>query len=236
MHECYNNVNMVRRIKIHYLLFFFFLSTYLITASGTIQSSDGTSMFLVTQSIVENRTFAIETDRKDLVTKSEINGNYYSKYGVGQSVLAIPFYAAGKIASSSFHIPVEFLTKFMVSLYNSLVTGATCLILFIFCGKLNYKTKTAVIISFIYGFSTIAWHYSQTFMSEPTTTLFILCAVYYIFQYEKYSKKNLLLSGLFAGLAFLTRAFAIIAIPCILFLIFLTLRIKSDEQGYHNIY
>lgn len=227
---------MVHRIKIHYLLFLFFLCTYLITASGTVQSSDGTSMFLVIRGIVENKTFSIQTDRTDLAKRSKINGNYYSKYGIGQSVLVIPLFVAGKIMSPFLDVPAEFLTKSMVSLYNSLITSATCLMIYLFCRKLGYELKTTIIISFLYGFSTIAWHYSQTFMSEPTTTLFILSAVYFIFNYKMYSKRNLYISGLFIGLAILTRIASIVVIPCILFYIYCLWRHQQEKDcSYKNL-
>lgn len=220
--------------KINYSLFVFYLSAFMVTASGTIQSSDGTSMFLVTQRIIENNTIAFEEGLGGLAMKSERDGNYYSKYGLGQSVFIMPLFIIGKIISNLTHIPVEFSTKFVASFYNSFITAATCLMLFLFCVKLGYKYITSLIISAMYGFSTMAWHYSQSFMSEPTTALFILCAVYFVTK-DKTRSLNILGSGLFLSLAIFTRAVSIIIAPCILFYMLISWFSEKDKRVFQDL-
>ena len=84
--------------KIHLMLFLFFFSVYALTGQGSIQSVDGKIMFLLTQAMVENHSVSFS----ELVTLNDAPGPQYSKYGLGMSVLAIPFYLFGKLLSFLF--------------------------------------------------------------------------------------------------------------------------------------
>ena len=99
----------------------FLLLVYLLTFTGTVggKDSDGRAMYMVTESIVDRHQVAIvqnwsgETavapDWRPLplptgacATEPGVdgigetpNGPFYTKYGIGQSLLAIPLYALG---------------------------------------------------------------------------------------------------------------------------------------------
>ena len=93
--------------KIHLTLFLFFFSVYALTGQGSIQSADGKIMFLLTQAMVENHSVSFS----EMVTLNDTAGPQYSKYGLGMSILAMPFYLFGKLLSFLLGIEVSLSTQ-----------------------------------------------------------------------------------------------------------------------------
>jgi hypothetical protein len=213
------------RIKI--TVFLFFLSFYLFTAQGSIQNSDGMSMYLLTRSIAEKGKFSIESERTDILSLGE-GERYYSKYGLGQPVLAVPLYLTGMSVAKVFGIPKRFTTLFTVSLFNPIVSALVCLLLFLCALEMGFDRRVSLFLPFAYGLSTTAWHYSQDFMSEPLTTLFLLSALYFVLKVPPGSHRHYLYSGCAAGCAFLVRPASLVAIPC--YLIYIIVKERGGER------
>jgi hypothetical protein len=57
-------------------------------------------MYLLAQALVSNQSLSFS----EPVTVAETKGSQYSKYGLGMSVMVIPFYILGKILSALFGI------------------------------------------------------------------------------------------------------------------------------------
>jgi len=207
---------------------FFFLSLYLLTAQGSIQTSDGMSMYLLTQSIAGRATFSIESERTDILSLGE-GERYYSKYGLGQPVLAVPLYLTGMSVAKVFGIPKRFTTLFTVSLFNPIVSSLVCFVLFLCALEIGLTQRIALFLSCAYGISTTAWHYSQDFMSEPLTTLFLLGAFYFALKALSGSHRHYLYSGCAAGCAFLVRPASLVAIPC--YLIYIIVKKRGKESA-----
>lgn len=208
--------------KLPVYIFCFFLSLYTLTAQGSIQTSDGRIMFLLTESMVERHRLSFHenylTSSKASVTPG--SKEQYSKYGLGLSVMAIPFYIIGKTLSSLMNIDPRFTTMFCVSMVNILMTALTCVIVFRFAReRLMFSDHTAVVLSLAYGSATMAWAHSEEFMSEPATALFLLCAVYFITDTHQKSRSTIL-AGSFLGLAILVRLASVIALPA--FVVYIT--------------
>lgn len=192
-------------------LFLFFVSIYFLTGQGSIQSSDGKIMYLLTQAMVENQNLSFS----ESVTGAETQGPHYSKYGLGMSVLAIPFYVLGKILSALLGIEESMATQFTVSMINAVLTALSCVMIFRFAlDRLNFRPSTGLFLASGFGLSTIAWYYSEDFMSEPATTLFLLAAVYFATHPDR-SRKNrsLLIAGVFLALAVSCRLASLVAVP-----------------------
>lgn len=220
----------LKTAQIGMIIFVFFLSLYILTASGRVETSDGHIMLAATKSIVENRTFAIP---KDTPGVQGIDGKYYSKYGIGQSIVAIPWYIGGKFLASKV-LPAKYAgyaTMFAVSLFNAAVTALTCLLIFLFGQKLGYSTKVSIFLSLIYGLGTMAWPYAKEFFSEPLAGLFILFAVFsaYCHKIER-SNTWLFLSGLAIGMAMATRLTAVILVPILGLYILLNILKEGEKQ------
>ena len=185
-------------------------------------------MFSLTKSIVDD--FSINLC--DSVNNGMERWNIcYSKYGLGMSVLAIPFYILGENLSHIINIDMSFTTKFCVSMINSLITAMMCVMIYKFAmDRFSFSIQTSTLLSLAYGLSTIAWVYSEDFMSEPVTGLLIFCAVYHLTSPLLLTKKNAFISGLFLGMAIFCRIAAVIAVPAFLVYCFLLLR-KEPEEG-----
>jgi dolichyl-phosphate-mannose-protein mannosyltransferase len=215
--------------KRHLYLFFFFLSIYVFTGQGSIQSADGKIMYLLTQSMVENHSLSF-TER---VGEGDPEGEKYSKYGIGMSVLATPFYLAGKALSAVLPVPPSYATLFCVSMINAFISALTCLLIYRFGReRFAFSHRTSVLLAVGYGLSTIAWFYSEGFMSEPATSLFLLAAVFFVTKRDAGQKnRNLSLAGVFLGLALTCRLATLVTVPGFL----LYLMLDRDQAPYWKI-
>jgi len=216
-------------------VFLFFFSLYLLTAQGSIQTSDGMSMYLLTRSIAEEGTFSIESERIDIVSRGR-EGRYFSKYGVGQPLCAVPLYWAGMVGANRAGIPERFATLFTVSLFNSVVSSLVCVILFLCALEIGLTQRIALFLSCAYGISTTAWHYSQDFMSEPLTALLLIAAFYLVLRATSGSQKWYLFAGSAVGYALLVRPASLIVLPCFLMYIFLKERMRRGTVLKSTLY
>ena len=199
--------------KIHLTLFLFFFSVYALTGQGSIQSADGKIMFLLTQAMVENHSVSFS----EMVTLSDTAGPQYSKYGLGMSVLAIPFYLFGKLLSFLLGIEASLATQFTVSMINAMLTALSCLMVFrIATERFEFTLRIGLFLALGFGLSTIAWYYSEDFMSEPATTFFLLSAVYWVTGKDR-ATRDLLWAGTFLALAVSCRLAALVVIPGFIF-------------------
>ena len=197
--------------KIHLTLFLFFFSVYALTGQGSIQSTDGKIMFLLTQAMVENHSVSFS----EIVNLQDTPDPRYSKYGLGMSVLAIPFYLFGKLLSSLLGIEASLATQFAVSMINAMLTALSCLMVFrIATERFEFTSRTGLFLALGFGLSTIAWYYSEDFMSEPAATFFLLSAVYWVMGKDPVTRKrDLVWAGTFLALAVSCRLAVLIVIP-----------------------
>jgi hypothetical protein len=197
--------------KIHLAIFLFFFSIYALTGQGSIQSADGKIMFLLTEAMVENHSLSFS----EMVTLNDSPGPQYSKYGLGMSVLAAPFYLFGKALSVLLGIEASLATQFAVSMINAILTAFSCLMIFRFAtDRFELSSRTGLILALGFGLSTIAWYYSEDFMSEPAATLFLLSAVYWVTSKDPMTRKrDLTWAGIFLALAVFCKLVVLLAIP-----------------------
>jgi hypothetical protein len=197
------------------LLFLFFVSIYFLTGQGSIQSSDGKIMYLLTQSMVENQSLSF----LESMNVTETQGPQYSKYGLGMSVLAVPFYTLGKVLSALLGIEESMATQFTVSMINAILTAFSCVMIYRFAlDRLNFRSSTGLFLATGFGLSTIGWYYSEDFMSEPATTLFLLSAVYFATNPSKeFKNRSLFLAGVFLACTISCRLVTLLAVPGFVF-------------------
>src|SRR5260221_13979108 len=82
-------------------LFVLVAAAFSIAQEGAITDYDGRTMYEVTRSVIERRTFAVSNEFNTLPGP---DGRDYSRYGLGLSLLAaIPYLAARPIAAFSGH-------------------------------------------------------------------------------------------------------------------------------------
>ena len=139
-------------------VFALFLALYILTAGGHLYSPDEEIMFRTTEALASRATLAIEPigapDGSTFASAAGKDGREYAQYGVGNSLLAMPLFAVGKLATrfvsdeaalrmldfrtTGQAIPEAgpgrghaLLRRFAVSFQGALVGAATCALLFL---------------------------------------------------------------------------------------------------------
>jgi hypothetical protein len=200
-------------------LFILFSALYILTAPGRIDVYDAKVRYNVTHNLIETGELVTE-ESTGLPGK---DGRYYSWYGLGQSLLAIPFYILGKWMGNAVTV---------VSLINPLIGAFTCVVIFRFCTRLGYSHRASLLVTFFYGLGTFAWPYAKMNHDGPITTLFTLLAVYCVFVYHKLGLyRYLVFSSCSLGVAVLTRFTSFVMLPAIFLFIYFMNRSEGSIKG-----
>jgi len=221
-------------LRLSLLLFGLFAVLYLLTASGRIQQRDEETMYRVTRNLLETGDLAIQSEVMTLepaglpgfLPTQEItfestfaspgrDGRSYSKYGIGQSLATVPLYLLGKVLAPLLPSPTfQYGAKLLVSTFNALMTAATCALLFAWARTLGYSHRTGLLLSTVYGLTTMAWVHTKSFFAQPATSFCLLTAAYACSRFRQATGRRwLVLAGASLGGAILFRPTAAIAIP-----------------------
>jgi hypothetical protein len=190
-------------------LFVFFLSIYLLTASGLnmLMTDVGAARIEVIKSII---------DRFDLSIPSGLgilgaDGREYSLFGIGSVLAALPFFFIGKLSGAS--------PENAVSVMNQIIGAATVVLVFLFSTTLGYTRRVSLLVSIFYGLGTFAWYYAKDPGDHTLETFCVLSAVFFMYRFNKAcTKRYLFLSGISLGIALLTRPASTLIIPPLLIL------------------
>ena len=191
------------------LLFFgSILLILVLTAGGHIVQGDEETMFRVTQNLVKGKGLAV--GREEIIfpeqedpflpssderiwTTSGVPGRdslVYSKYGLGQSLAAIPLFLLGQGVETLFpelarNFPGNWITRLFVSMLNPLALAGCGWLMYRFGIALGYSPRTSRWVALAAIFSTYSWAYVKTFFSQPSVMFTLLGAVYTAFQWRK---------------------------------------------------
>ena len=219
-----------------------FSALYAATARGFFLYGDDVLMFQVTEAIVERGEVSVTSPaRKGRARDAALapsasarahhvarsirsrDGGRFAKYGIGQSLAAIPFYAASRPLFDRLELPETRdpygnlrtgAAIFGTGLANAVIGGATVAILFLLLVELGFSTFAAFVTSLALGLGTLWAHYSSTFLSEPLAGLCLVVAVFGLATYEKEARTRgdsrgrpgwLAMSGFACGLAVATK-------------------------------
>jgi hypothetical protein len=184
------------RVVVYPILFL--LSVYLLLSSLSIGSGDGETIYQVTRSFVEGRGFAIPPPAPDAVVVDGFgepispealrgggpygawgrDGQYYAQYGVGQSLLAVPFYLLGRGIYRLTGWGTEgFVTRAAVMLLNPLALSLVGGVLYCLVRRLGYRQGAAAGVALVAGLATPLLVYSKEFFSGPLVALALSTAV-----------------------------------------------------------
>ena len=173
------------------------LGLMLLTAGGHIVVGDEETMYRVTQSLAEGRSLAV--GRENLVLPAQpggvfipriamtlpttsavagVDGRLYSKYGLGQSLLALPLYQVGAGAGRLFGAVPVAAGRLAVSFLNPLALAACAWLVLRLALKLGYRRATSRWLALAFAVSSMAWPYVKTFYPQPTLMLLLLSLVY----------------------------------------------------------
>jgi len=226
-------------VKSSVRVFFLFLVIFLATMGGHLYSPDEEILFRTTQSLAEHGRFSIEP-LQGFATRKGIDGVEYAQYGIGQPILAVPFYYFGKALYKIFPFqnapfwvedttqyydiaPEPVVLRLGVSLFNQVVTALLCAVLFSFCHYLTRDLKAAWMTCLLFGVGSYAWVHSKPFFTEPLAALLSFSSFYLLYKgLEKSSLSRILLGGILYAYALLVRLDSLFLIPGYFVLIFLS--------------
>lgn len=191
-------------------LFLACLLTYMLFSFYGIRSPDSEVVFRTTASLADYRTFSVteRMDWADFGVAKGVDGKYYSVFGPGQAVAAVPLYWISKIIAKSgwYHtlpnliapnyqvnnglnrfikgedlIPIEdHALRTVTGLFNSIVSALLVLIFFLISKNLTNSESASYLSSLIFALGTLVFPYSGTFFSEPLALLFMLLSLLYL--------------------------------------------------------
>ncbi len=213
------------------LLFALLTALYALTYRGNIGVIDEAMMIGVTAAIAERGTAQINSVYSALLPwgapAADPSGPIYSKYALGQSLIALPFYAAGrlvpihttKMLNDQPFVPLA--PFFAVLMVNTLATILTAFALFRIIPLWGYSRRVGALVAVIYAVTTLAWPYAKTFYAEPTTACTLAWLVYFAIRFRC---DNRLQDGLAAGgclgVAILLRTTSVILVPLLFLYLF----------------
>ena len=182
------------------LLFFGTLAVYLVVMRARFDVYDCRAMLAVTENLVKHGTLVTTGvgfgDRFHQATP-------YSPYGIGMSLLGVPFYALSLHVGN---LPV------LVSLVNPLVTSATVVVIWRIGRALDWKAWHAATAALFYGVASMAVWYTTEGFSEPAVAFCLSLLVLGIIRWSKGSNLAPLWIGLAAGLAIQFRTDALVTV------------------------
>ncbi len=206
------NMNRVRP-GLFIALFFFFLSIYLATYSGRIESSDSLRVLDAASSFVHfgdlrrDESLWQEAPRSMPLDIAFPLGIYEPREPLVAYAAAIPYAIASLFPSIGLVHATWVLNIGTISL--------SMLLFFYLARLLKYETKTALIATILAGIGTILWAYSKTLFRDPLVMLFILLvAVLLELWRQDYRRIWWLLLAIIAGAgAYFTKNSSIVILP-----------------------
>lgn len=156
-------------------LFLGVLLVYLSTAAGHITSSDGHTMFVLTESLLERRTVAVPEGNAE----PGPDGRLYPKAGLGLALASTPFYVAGRLAAGAVEPPLRsFVVKGVTSMWPPFAGALTALLLFWIFLELGLTPRESVVLTVVGAFGTPLWVYARLFLAESALALGLTLLLY----------------------------------------------------------
>lgn len=147
------------------------LAVYLFLGGGHIASSDGNTMFALSESLLAGR-LAIPAGNGKLGR----DGQLYAKADPGQAVVALPLVVLGKASAQL--LPDgpyrRYWPKAVASTLNALIGAAALVLCFRVVKSLGYAPRTALLLTLGFGFTTSFLPYTKSYLREPLLALCLL--------------------------------------------------------------
>lgn len=193
-----------------------FFALYALTSAGALVSYDGGVMYDTATRIVDAHTLALPPHHHGM---PGVNGGFYSKYGIAQSLAEIPFYALGQALAPHITAPLGHkITIALTLLTNPLITALAVLLFYLLACALGAGTRGAVVAALLIGVASPYWPYAKTDFSEPLSALALTGAVLYLVRARarpRPSSAPYIASGLFIAVGILTKLTILFAVPAL---------------------
>lgn len=199
----------------------FFLCIYLVSGSSDLKHNGDTDLrYQTTQALVDyHRLWIAHPMWLDTRVATGVGGHLYAFYAPGQTLLMVPFYVAGKFLAHHLALPYD-VTTLYASRSLDLVLGAIlAVVFFLLALSVGYSTGVAVVLTLIFGLTTVVWPDAQSALEQTQVNLLLLLAVFAAWNFVKRDlndRRWLAAAGTAAGLALFTRYDAVLYLPIII--------------------
>lgn len=213
-------------LPLNFLLFFyvFLFLFFSLFVRGMPPNGDPVNYYIVAESIVEHGTTGMEIHRSVPLEKGR-DDRYYSKFGIGQSLLEIPFYALARTMAppdDGHGYRRSFL--YLVSVISvPAISALSCIFFLLLLCAAGFDKKTSLITTIVFSFGTMVWAYSKLGFSEPLQCCMIVSGIYFALrgQVDKTSKYSALCAAAM-GVLILTKISMIVVVPFLLIYLLLS--------------
>jgi len=240
------------------ILFLVTLAAYTLTAGGHLYSPDEEIDFRTTRALATGHGLAIEPMASGEFTRAprppRSDGRVYAQYGIGQPILAVPFYRAGaalgRLGTDAFwqrlygtpaingklvgYAPsaAELAPRWACSWFNILLGSLMAALLYLVCFELTRHATASTFAALLYALGSMAWPHSRPFFTESCATFFILLAWYGVLRALRGRMVPwCLLAGAAAGYGALVRMDSVLAYPGLGLLLAVTLVARARRRG-----
>ena len=189
------------------LVFLLALVLYLATTGGSMATD--IMSYEVAKNIAEHGSVAMSYNVHDMEAHRGADGRYYSPYGIGHPIYAVPFYVAGRVAEEATGLGIgkpEAIRKAFFVLGNAVAAAVTVCMTFFFALRLGGSARAAASTALTLGFATLLWPYAKMGFNAPVAAMTLLCGVYLLWTGVRDARPGILwLSGIGFGCALLVR-------------------------------
>lgn len=163
-------------------VFLFFLSAYLLLIKGYPLFVDEAVMYESAVNLVEYGS--PHTIPHPWTTKPGRDGLNYSNYGIGQSLLQVPFYLAARPFLPHRSPDLDHRRQTAVFPMPAIIAALIALITFRILTQLGYGFRSSFQLTLLLGFGTMIWPYSKMLFRDPLQTLLLLASVMFLVTHE----------------------------------------------------
>ncbi len=172
-----------------------------------IPKGDGSSMFAVAESIVNQGSIAVAAD---LGIPGQ-RGRSYSPWYPLVSVVLVPFVAAGEALARVIHMSPHYLAGSAALTWPSMLISANALVTIALALRLGSTVEAALWSGLAFVFGTIALVDAREILADPLLALLTICAIYLVL--GKSGGLNNAALGLVSALAILAKPTGLIVGP-----------------------
>lgn len=246
------------------LIFLITLFAYTLTAGGHLYSPDEEVLFRTTRSLALGKGLAIEPmGHPGFASRPAVpprpDGREYAQYGIGQPLMAVPFYWAGaalaRFGSDATWQKIyggaaldaqklgfsptagELAPRWACSWFNVLLGAFIAALLYLVCLELTGHPTASAGAAILYALGSLAWPHSRPFFTEACATFWTLLAWYGLLRAMRGHRLAQLLTwcavaGAAAGYAALVRMDSLLTYPGLAILLLGPIVLAARRQGH----
>ncbi len=205
------------------------LTLYLVTMPHSFLSTDGSVREAVARQIVLERSLKLSAVEQGTIGEfwavTASDGSLYSFYGLGQSLLEVPFIILQNwLNNGSRGLRLLGLLFQPMATLNTISAALIAAIIFATSRRLGFSTRASLGGALLLGFASILWVTYRQPYDVLQETLGVAGAIYFLVSAKKgpgqHQRLNYVLGGLLWGVALITRINSIIAAPALLVILF----------------